>query len=93
MPPDDTRQIPGGIPYPHKVPIVTLQCYGKDIPFGYYDTTTGEIVVTDKDMLDRPLEGVLEYLHSDTPVGSHILFGVPRVVYALREKFKDASRR
>jgi hypothetical protein len=39
-------------------------------------------------MMDIESEKLMQYLEEHKPLGSHILFGVPREVYELSEKFR-----
>jgi len=77
----------------YQPPIVTLQCYGKEKNFGEYHVETGRIVITDASVMDIELEKLKEYLEEHKPLGAHILFGVPKEVYELSEKFKDVRDR
>jgi hypothetical protein len=84
---------------PHVIyePVVSLQCYGKDKIFGEYHIETGELKITDPSMIDIDLEMLRRDLdkwkRNGTPMGSHMLFGVPKEVYTLREKFRDQDMR
>jgi hypothetical protein len=77
----------------YQPPIVTLQCYGKEKSFGEYHVETSRLIITNASMMDIELEKLMEYLRNNDNLGSYILFGVPKEVYELSEKFRYEGNR
>ena len=73
-------------------PTIRIQAYGNDEAFGEYNKETKELKILDSSMVgDTDLEQIKQHLDEQNEkgelYGSHMLIGIPKEVYRLREKF------
>jgi hypothetical protein len=75
-------------------PTIRIQAYGNDADFGEYNKETKELTILDSSMVgDTNLDLIKQHLDEQNEKGElyghHMLIGIPKEVYQLREKFQQ----